>query len=208
MIKDYIKYITEKLLTNDYKDAYKKYVIVNYFDDLYIGTLSTTDGYSINIICFYEFDKFKIKLSKKNKNLRIYYYYDKLNVIYHSDNMKDCLEKISEMYDDEFIPTKTYKKYIIGNIQRWNDSRVGLFEVVEDKNSWEKYYRENVKVRLLLVYYWNNNKIIKSYDDSVTKLINYRVEDNNITYQTDDYDDAYRELETNLIKGDARKYNL
>ena len=36
MIKDYIKYITEKLLKNDYKDAYKKYVIVDYFDDLYI----------------------------------------------------------------------------------------------------------------------------------------------------------------------------
>jgi len=206
MIKDYNKYITEKLLTNDYKDAYKKYVIVDYFDDLYIGTLSTTDGYNINIMCFYEFDIFKIKLLQKNKNLRIYY--DKLNVIYQSDNMKDCLEKIAELYDDKFIPTKTYKKYIIGDIQKYNDSRVGLFKVVEDKNSWEKFYRENVKVKLLLVYYWNNNKIIKSYDDSVTKLINYRVEDRNIVYQTDDYDDAVRELQINLIKGDARKYNL
>jgi len=205
MIKNYNKYIVEKLLTDDYKDSYKKYVIINYVYDLYIGTLGKTDGYNIDFNCFYEFDKSKIKLSKNNKTVGVNK--NNINIIYQSDTMKDCLEMIVELYDDEFVPTKSYKKYIIGDIQKYNDTRFGLFEVI-DKNSWEKFYRENVKVKLLQVYYWNPNKIIKYYDDSVTKLINYKVEDHNIVYQTDDYDDAYKKLEEQIIIKNAQKYNI
>ena len=123
MITNYIQFIKES-----YEDVHNNFVMIDdeETDNIYIGKVKQSNKIDfVDLSYFYSFDKSKLKLKKNSSTIR--FNKKSLNVIYQSNDLKNCLIKISNLYDD-VQNFKTYKKYIIAD----NDKYIGLYEVVDN----------------------------------------------------------------------------
>jgi len=200
MIKNYTQYIKES-----YNEIHSNYVMIDddETDKIYIGKVKLSNRNNfVDLSYFYWFDKSKLKLEKISGTIRFNDY--TLNITYQSDSLKNCLIKISNLYDG-IQKFKTYKKYIIGE----NDKYIGLYEV-EYSEPWIKYMNKYPNVKLHFSYYPESErkKIFdhtnSKYENSPKSIMSFNVDMNTIK-EFDSFDDAYSVLE---IKQDANKFNL
>jgi len=198
MIKNYSQYLKES-----YDEVHSNYVMIDddETDRIYIGKVNQSNKTNfVDLSYFYHFDKPKLKLEKISGTIR--FNKKTLNVIYQSDSLKNCLIKISNLYDD-IQNFKVYKKYIIGETEKY----IGIFEVT-DTEPWIKYMHKYPNVILLFSYYHTSNKIFKhSYDKfkiAPKSIISFKVDMDTIK-EFNKIDDAYSTLE---IERDVNKFNL
>jgi len=198
MIKDYNQYLNES-----YEDVHSDYVMVDddETDRIYIGSVKLASRINyVYLSYFYWFDKTELRLDRISGSIGLNK--NTLNVIYQSDSLKNCLIKISNLYDD-VQNFKVYKKYIVGE----NEKYIGLYEVT-DTEPWIKYIHRFPTVKLRFKYYHTLNKIFKYSDDTFNNapksIMSFNVDMNTIK-EFDSLDDAYSTLE---IERDVNKFNL
>ena len=200
MITNYIQFIKES-----YEDVHNNFVMIDdeETDNIYIGKVKQSNKIDfVDLSYFYSFDKSKLKLKKNSSTIR--FNKKSLNVIYQSNDLKNCLIKISNLYDD-VQNFKTYKKYIIAD----NDKYIGLYEVV-DNDPWIKYMHRFPYVKLLFSYnpnserkiIFNNSKY--NFGNKERSIMSFEVDMKTIR-EFDSFDDAYSILE---IEQDSTKFNL
>lgn len=198
MITKYNQYLNES-----HEDVHNDYVMVDdeETDSIYIGKVKLTSRINyVYLSYFYQFNKTELKLEKISGSISLNK--NTLNVIYQSDSLKNCLIKISNLYDD-VQNFKIYKKYIIGETEKY----IGIFEVT-DTEPWIKYIHRFPNVKLSFKYYHTSNKIFKYSDDTFKNapksIISFNVDMNTIK-EFDSLDDAYITLE---IERDVNKFNI